>query len=371
MRIAHLYRDALRPGGVPEQTRSLILAQHEIGHEIVVVAANGTEPLGTQGVAKFITSFHPAAIPTLLKLLSQVEADVIHASGPLIPVEGISSLVRTFRHTPPLVLSPHGTLNPLSKGHRFGGKRPGRLPIAMKSGYTLTIVRALLRRACVAHAESAYEAGILRELGALQVGTVPMGINTDWVRGTRQEMQAPVVFTYLGRLDPFHKGLDLVLGAARRLRHRRYDFRVRLVGSDVSGSFESLQQTTAIMGLAGTVSIEPPAWDEAKQDLLDSTTYFLGVFRHSGMARACGEAIGQGIPLIATREGNWGDWIDSHKIGVLCRLDVDSLVVAMEACLVLSHEEYVAMSNRCIEFASAHQWRSIALQMDDVYERCV
>jgi glycosyltransferase involved in cell wall biosynthesis len=231
----------------------------------------------------------------------------------------------------------------------------------------------MLHRAAGVHAQADFERELLADLGLETIFKVPLGVDDEWVdkdaAGTR-ELHAPTTFSYLGRIDVYHKGLDLILGGFRELTRRGLDRDARLIiaGSDVGDSREWAVQAIREWGLVNA-EVRSPAWGSDKQRLWDETDYFLGIFRYAGMARATAEALGHGIPVIASRESNWGDWVRRHDMGFCVELDVRSVADLLCRIVVSEPAGYAARSRNAFSFAVSHSWEWVAAEMAGAYQK--
>ncbi|MCK4391084.1 MAG: glycosyltransferase [Desulfobacterales bacterium] len=358
-------------GGVPGQTRSLAEAQIDLGHDVIAVANESTREFLTSKVPVKPIPYRPHSLFNNVAAIRNLSPDIVHVSAPTIRMDAFLAGILHCSNTVPVIISPHGVLNPLGVRVRFGGKPKSRLAIILKRTFILLIVQALLYSVRLVHAEAQYEAEILRKLCAKRVVTIPMGINEEWYRQPRLNVSDCKTFTYLGRLDIYHKGLDLILRSAQFLKIQGYKFKIRLVGSDVSGSISWLIEHVKAQGLTKVVTIEPPTWGIRKEELFKSSDFFLGVFRYAGMARACSEAIARGIPLIASREGNWGDWVAHSNMGIVSQLTVEDISAAFIKAIKLTPREYETMSVRAFEYPKLNTWSAVAEKFITAYESAV
>lgn len=375
MRIVHVYRDCLRPGGVPHQTRRLVEAQARLGHEILTLSLQSdgsTVPPGPVGTLSHVqVSNTLQGVRALRPALERFRPEVAHVTSLLIPAH--QAWVGTLRRARvPYVVSPHGLLNPIGTNVRFGGKVALRHRIWLKKSFSRLVDLPLLRGAAGLHAQSAFERELLAGLGLENIVTVPLGVDDDWVDGNAagtREQHTPTTFSYLGRIDLFHKGLDLVIAGFRELARRGLDKEARLIiaGSDVGDSRERALRAIREAELANA-EIRGPAWGSDKQRLWEESDYFLGIFRFAGMARATAEALGHGIPVIASRESNWGDWVRRHDTGYCVELDERSVADLLCRIVVNERAGYAAKSRNAFSFAVSLSWDRVAAEMAAAYE---
>jgi len=369
MKIMHLYRDFALPGGIPEQTREIADAQIELGHRVLAICSDTpnkeeVEEISTE-MARIKYGFR--GFGQLRGIIKNFHPDIIHISSPLIPMDTLLALFAKLICRVPVIVSPRGSLNPLGINVRFGGKPKSRLMTILKRIFISSAVKFLFRTADAGHGESKYEAEVLHAMGCKRIITVPMGVNEDWLGTPNRKHNNFKTFTYFGRLDIYHKSLDLVLEAARQLKEAGYQFKIRLVGSDLCGSTSSLIKSVESMEIGDVVTVEPHNGRMA--EILGDTDFFLGVFRTAGMARASGGAIARGVPLIASREGCWGDWVSEGQFGIVSTLSAEGLTDALSKALEMSPVEYNAMSEKAYECAKSLNWSFVAKELTKGYKK--
>jgi glycosyltransferase involved in cell wall biosynthesis len=349
VRILHLYEDFAGEGGVPEQARRLAEAQLELGHDVFGLASLG-EP-----------------IPTSVRLLSR--RDTAHESWDAVHVHGVF-LVRDVMqglrlHPRRLWVSPHGVLNPLGIARQFGGLQHSRRRAMAKRLY-IQALRPVLRLAAGVCAEAPYEAEVLQQLGVREPHVFPMGTNPEWLHPAPAPRTHDGCIAYLGRLDIFHKGLDALLdGIAAAKRVTGLEVRVRIIGSDANNAAAWLRAKSRELGLT-RVTVEPPAWGADKDAMFEDADWLWAGFRYAGMARVCGEAIGRGVPLIASREGNWGDWATKFGFGISA--DVNDAAPALVRVVTMPPSEHQMWSRAATQFARVNTWRACAQRSVDMYK---
>ncbi|GJL59306.1 MAG: hypothetical protein NPIRA03_21630 [Nitrospirales bacterium] len=181
-----------------------------------------------------------------------------------------------------------------------------------------------------------------------------------------------MTFLHLGRLDIFHKGLDLVCDAVEILMRSRNQkpFRVILAGPSVNGSMEKLKKRVSGIGnkvfdFRGFVS------GEEKNSLWTEVDYFLNVYRYAGIALAPCEALGNGIPLIASMEGNLGDWTERMNMGIVVPLSCEHLADEMATVLKYSEDIYQRLSGNAVNFCMTYSWGKVAQDLVDEYKKII
>jgi glycosyltransferase involved in cell wall biosynthesis len=86
------------------------------------------------------------------------------------------------------------------------------------------------------------------------------------------------------------------------------------------------------------------------------------------MALAPCQAAGQKIPLIASREGDIGDWTASANMGFVVPLQSRNLCEVFERILQISKSEYGKLSENAWKFALTYNWENVANRVVEGYQ---
>lgn len=369
MKVLHAYRDFLEEGGVPYEARSLARAQAQLGHEVMAVSLKkstgsrvspGDFPLpvvevenGARGLAMF------------RDVLRTFKPDVVHFYSLWVPVHNLWAR-EVLRVDVPYVVAPHGALNPYMLARRFGEKRSTFVHHSVKWAYRRFMDIPFLRRAVAVHALSDYEASLALEVGAKRVFIAPNGVDQAWLRPfVRRELHRPVTFLYLGRLDIYQKGLDLILDAFGGLVKDGLGSTFRLVfaGPSVGDSMGFLKKRARELGV--DVEFTGAVWGDEKERVWREANFFLHASRFEGMARAVREAVAHGVPVVASRESNYGDWIErmgsKFRIGRVFSIgERKALERILRDLLQIGTETYTALAENALSWANRYTWTRVA-----------
>jgi glycosyltransferase involved in cell wall biosynthesis len=133
---------------------------------------------------------------------------------------------------------------------------------------------------------------------------------------------------WLGRFDPFHKGLDLLLGAVRALPASRRP-QVRLHGPDWHGRKAEVQSMVSDMQLAPWVCVGEQLLGEAKRDALTRASCFVYPSRWEAFGNSVAEAASVGLPVLTT----WyplGRHLAERDAAVACMHSVAALAQGLD-----------------------------------------
>jgi glycosyltransferase involved in cell wall biosynthesis len=374
MKVLHLYRDLLRRGGIPHQTRRLIEGQANLGHQMVTASLDGDLRgdfvTANPRVKVELVANGFSGIMDLRNCVRRNKIDLVHITGLWIPAHQFWAR-EILRAGIPYVVSTHGNLSPIGMRVRFGEKATTFYHIWVKRLWHEWLDLSLLRHAIGVHAHSKYEETLLHSAGIANVFVAPPGVDYGWLNLAgmqRRRRHTRVTFLHLGRLDIYHKGLDLICEAAQRLVTAGLAQRCKflLVGPTVHDSKASLQKLASTIA-SGILEIRGAVWGKNKLPLWEETDYFLNLYRFAGIALAPCEAIGSGLPLLASREGNLGDWTAEANMGWTVPLHSQRLYELIKHILCSSEADYHRLSTNAWNFAKTNSWSDVGKRIIDGY----
>lgn len=371
-RFVVIYKDLLGAGGVPYETRALLGGMVAAGAHVAALCHSANR-LGLTSGSKVAAEFakgddsEPAdQMPYGLgPLLRTLRADA--SCRPVYLLVGCRRIdyllyALVIRHAGlQCVVFAHGLLSPELRHRGWGGRQKGTLRRLLERCFHHLIDRPLLRAVTATRALSPTEAATLRRLGARSSFAVPDGIDRDWLSPGPLHLTpapTPLRLLYFGRAEPYQKGLDLLLCALNEVLDER-GIELVLAGPDVEG-FRRI--VTAACG-------EVPPWikivgmvvGDAKAHSLANAHFFVHVSRFEGMAKSVREAVGHGLPVIASYESNFGDWVEQRGMGLATTATVDGIREAAKRALAMTPDEWARMRDEARLFAREHSWHRVAL----------
>jgi glycosyltransferase involved in cell wall biosynthesis len=134
---------------------------------------------------------------------------------------------------------------------------------------------------------------------------------------------------WLGRFDPQHKGLDLLVRALATVpRDARPT--LRLVGPDWRDGRTRVTTLVRELDLEEWVSVEPPLYGDEKWAALRSASGFVYPSRWEGFGNSVAEAASLGVPLLVTPYP-FGRLLHRRGGAVLAQLTVEGLAEGLQA----------------------------------------
>jgi glycosyltransferase involved in cell wall biosynthesis len=148
--------------------------------------------------------------------------------------------------------------------------------------------------------------------------------------GIERRPADPPFLLYLGRIDTFHKGLDVLVDAFGRLASRRSGVRLRVAGR--GRDLEALRTRIASSPAAGSIDVLGAVDEARKRDLLASTSGVVMPSRMEGWGMVAAEAMAAGAPLLVSDAGSLPGLVGGHALVVRAG-DAGALLEGMERLL--------------------------------------
>ncbi len=255
--------------------------------------------------------------------------------------------------------------------------RRGRLK---KTVFHLLFERQYLNEARFIHAVSPHETEVIRRHGVdRSIVVVPNGLPPDAnVRASRPDalyaqwpwLRDRRVFMFIGRLDPWQKGLDLLIEAFAHAGLR--EACLVLVGPDCRGSRRTLERLADRLGISSHVVFTGPAFGEDRANLLAAANVFVHPSRWEGLSLSVLAAAAAGKPCLITRDADPLGELERSQAAVVVEPTVSSIVAGLRRAGALSGHELQMMGARARRVAEAHfTWPSIAGRLVEAYRNAL
>lgn len=154
------------------------------------------------------------------------------------------------------------------------------------------------------------------------IGPNGIGLKTDYKRYDERsgESDKSMVFTYIGRIDPYIKGLDILIEtvAGEQEFFRKNACSFAFYGPDPGGKKQEMEKLVEVLNVKDLVSISGPVDEGEKQSVLLNSDVFFQFSRSEALPSGILEALSFGVPcavshgtglagLINTYNAGWGE----------------------------------------------------------------
>lgn len=176
----------------------------------------------------------------------------------------------------------------------------------------------------------------------------------------------------IGRLDPFHKGYDLLIESCLELKDflSSNNVIITIYGPDRLGKLAQMRKEITDKQIDSILKFEDPLYDEDKKAELLNSDVFIMTSRFEGHPMSLIEAMGYGLPCIATTGSNMRKEIEKMDAG----WGADNTVEGVKAALIQMIQErsrFFEKSNNARRLAAKYEWDSIAQNSCIAFEKVI
>ena len=324
----------------------------------------------------------------LRRLLQRDIPDMVHVHGIWLDDQW-AALHWQKRTKRPVVISPHGMLDPWAlKNSAWKKKLVGAL-FANKSLRSATCIHAL----CQSELESIRAYGLKNP-----VALIPNGVELPDINSSNFQLPTanrPKRLLFLGRIHP-KKGLsELLRGWAKAKSQKSKDFsnwQLLIAGWDDGNHLAGLKQLASQLDLswsdeAPSPDLRPPAstlcplssdlcfigpqFGDEKDTLLRRVDAFILPSFSEGLPMSVLEAWSYGLPVVMTPFCNLPEGYETDA-ALKIAPDPDSIALGLRHLSEMDHTDLITMGNQGRMLVEKHfTWEKIAQDMKEVYGWCL
>ena len=171
---------------------------------------------------------------------------------------------------------------------------------------------------------------------------------------------------FIGRIDIFHKGLDILMRAVSRNKELiiRNNVDIEIYGPVLNNDSYLLSKMIKDLGLEEIVKINDAVYDVEKSQVLKESDFFILTSRFEGHPTGLLEALAYGLPALVTYGSNFGEEIEQNRAGWTSETNPESLTKTLEQMLnELEYLDDYRVNAR--NLAERYDWASISKRIYD------
>lgn len=173
-----------------------------------------------------------------------------------------------------------------------------------------------------------------------------------------------VKIVYIGRLDAYHKGLDLLFQAVKKeiFYLKKKNVNIEIYGPDYKGRYDQLKQMVKDLDIGEIVKLYKPVEKREKEKVLLSADLFIQTSRFEGMPMGILEALSYGLPCVVTKGTTLGDFIVDNQSGWCALNSIDEISNQLVRAVEERKKWSIMSDNARKSVANKFSWDVIAKQ---------
>lgn len=273
-------------------------------------------------------------------------------------VENIGIYKILLRKKIPYVIVPHGELSSVAQKRKWLKKRIANL----------LLFRHFIENAAAVQCLSESE----RNATCFRVSTF---IGTNGVhlpsKGKEEFRKDSLKFVYIGRLDTYVKGLDLLIAAVAKEKEllRKRNCSLYMYGPDDQGDYSNLTQLVSKMDIADIIHLSHAVTGLEKANVLLDADVFIQTSRTEGMPMGILEALSYGLPCLVAEGTRVKNDVVSADAGWGCENTVESIAEAIKKAVEGKCRLKQKSENAQILIKEKYIWSKVSKDTIEVYKQ--
>lgn len=260
----------------------------------------------------------------------------------------------------PYVIVPHGGLS----------KHFQKIKRLKKKVANLLLFGKFFRRAKAIHCLSEGELNETAYKNAIKIGANAVDLPNNFKQSFCEN---GIKLVYIGRLQMYHKGLDLMVNAVKNIQQfmREKGCTLSIYGPDYEGRFDKLKSLIEESGVGDIICLNPPVFGQEKENAILNSDIFVQTSRADTTPTGVLCALSYGLPCILTEGTSMGGFVFEQNAGWACATDVS----AISEAIVKAVEERATLAEKSQNAIAAikkyYCWESVGKEIIDRYKSLV
>ncbi len=173
---------------------------------------------------------------------------------------------------------------------------------------------------------------------------------------------------FIGRIDPYHKGLDIMIDACSELQDemRASGCVINLYGPERLGCKAVIEKTINDKKINDLMILHEGVFDIEKENVLIKSDFFIMTSRFEGHPMGLIEALSYGLPCFVTKGTNMSNEIKEYDAGWTADNNSKSVIESMQI-LIKEKNLFSKKGNNAFILARNYNWDSIAQKCHQEY----
>lgn len=178
-----------------------------------------------------------------------------------------------------------------------------------------------------------------------------------------------IKFVYIGRLDAYHKGLDLFVEAVatEKAFFMEHNCSFHIYGPDKNGRYANIERLIRENEVETLIHLSHEVSGEEKEQILLDADVFIQTSRFEGLPMGILEALGYGLPCLISRGTCLGEITEKYDAGWVAENNVDSIVEKMMQVVTERKQLKVKSKNARRLVEENFAWDKVAARIVECY----
>lgn len=177
--------------------------------------------------------------------------------------------------------------------------------------------------------------------------------------------------TFIGRMDPFHKGIDVLIEACNSISEdmRKNKIELSIFGTNYQNGKDVIYDLIKRYKLEDIVKLGGPLYGDDKIEQLTNTDVFVLTSRFEGQPLGAMEALAMGIPAILTPGTNMADDVVKYECGWKADFSVSDIAEKIIDAYNSKNKLYTFSQNAINMAKNNYSWECIAQKSIEEYKK--
>ena len=266
-----------------------------------------------------------------------------------------------MRYGVPYVIIPRGELTESAQKRKSWKKRMANLLLFRKFAQRAAAIEYLTEQEKSDSGDKWNKEGIV----------IPNGICVP-KEVKKQYCQNGIKCLTIGRIDPYHKGLDMLIEACVEIKERLQESScvINIYGPGREEKVSELNEIIKKNELSEFIRIHDGLFGERKKEELLNSDVFLITSRFEGHPMALIEALAYGLPCVVTRGSNMKKEVEQFDAGWTAETNAEDIKQAI--LRMLDEKDKISQkAQNARRLAGMYEWNNIATRAHDCYMNIV
>ena len=198
------------------------------------------------------------------------------------------------------------------------------------------------------------------------------GINIPTTRKAEFNIDKTEI-VYIGRMDPFHKGLDILIKGVECCAEYMRDINahVNMYGPNYGTWHEDILKMISKHNVSDLIILHGSVDGKEKEQLLLDSDIFIQTSRTEGMPMGILEALSYGIPCLVTKGTNTGEIINKYDAGWVSETNAECVADKIKQAISERKKWNYKSQNAVNLIEQNFKWENVSKRAIDNYNECI